>query len=236
MTDKLIAPAFDEESPLHGFQGDREPAAKPSIPISPSVAISREVGARGGEVARRLGAITSWPVYDAELLGYSSQDPGALENLHAELSAQAENWIEQRVELLHRRGVLGNDPTFERVSRLILALGAKGDAIFVGRGAGFILPRETTLHLRMVAPLQDRISYMSQWLRLSRDEAEAQVTVREAKRAQFLERCFHLSEDGIIYDMVLNSSALGEQLCAELILRALSCKRRNLPENRGSNG
>lgn len=227
MTDEITALEPDESSPLHGFQGDRERLPAPLIPLGPSVAISREVGARGGEVARRFSSKTGWPVYDAELLGYSSQDPGALDNLRAELPPEADDWIEQRMHLLQQRGLLGNDPSFERVTRLILALAAKGDAVFVGRGAGFILPRESTLHVRMIAPLADRIAYMSQWLRLSRAEAESQVALREAKRAKFLEQCFHLSEGAVIYDMVLNSSALGEQLCADLIIQALRCKRGN---------
>ena len=44
-----------------------------------------------------------------------------------------------------------------RRAGLILALGAKGEGIFLGRGAGFLLPRETTLHVRVVAPLADRM-------------------------------------------------------------------------------
>ena len=52
--------------------------------------------------------------------------------------------------------------------------------VLIGRGAGFILPRETTLHVRMVAPLQERIAYMSQWLRLPVQEAAEKV--RTARR------------------------------------------------------
>jgi cytidylate kinase len=228
MTEELAATDMDE-IPLHGYQGERVRQLGPLIPPTPSVAISREVGARGGEVARRLAAKTRWPLYDSELLGYSSQDPAAIDSLLAELPAEAGPWIDRRMETLHRLGLLNSDPSFEAVSRLILALAAKGDAVFVGRGAGFILPRETTLHVRMIAPLEDRISYMSQWLRLSRAEAAVQVATREAKRAEFLAQCLHLSDHAIIYDMVLNSSALGEQLCTELIVQALPCKKPRKP-------
>jgi cytidylate kinase len=231
MTEDLAGTDMDEGSPLHGYQGERDRSTGPVVPPAPSVAISREVGARGGEVARRFATKTGWPLYDAELLGYSSQDPEALSTLLAELPPEAGKWIEGRMMSLRSLGVLRNDPSFESVSRLILALAAKGEAVFVGRGAGFILPRETTIHVRMIAPLADRISYMSQWLRLSRAEAEAQVATREAKRAEFLAQCLHLSDDGIIYDMVLNSSALGEELCAELIFQALSCKRPKKPSD-----
>ena len=221
MSDDLLR---SEEAPLHGYQGGRHAAPRATVPLAPSIAISREVGARGGDVARQLGAKTRWMVYDSELLGYSSQDPSAYDSVLADLPAEVGAWIEERMQLLHATGVLADDPAFERVSRLILALGAKGEAVFVGRGAGFLLPRETTLHVRLTAPLPDRIAYMSQWLRLPREEAAAQVTAREAKRTEFLDKCFHLPADGLIYDLVLNSSTLGSDLCADLIVMALRCK------------
>src|SRR5262249_23199545 len=116
--------------------------------------------------------------------------------------------------------VLAEDESFVREARLILTLGVRGEAIFVGRGAGFILPRPSTLHVRVIAPREDRISYMSQWLRLSREEAAEQVRLRESKREDYLAACIHLPSDGILHDMTLNSSSLGEELCADLIIQA----------------
>src|SRR5260221_10412928 len=167
-----------DTSPQHGFQGDRAEAPRPVLPLAPSIAISREVGARGSDIARRVGAKSGWTVYDSEVLGYSAQDASAFDELLAELPPEGGAWIDQRMRRLHERGLLAEDPTFEKVSRLVLALGAKGEAVFVGRGAGFLLPRETTLHVRLTAPLADRVAYMSQSLRLPREEAAAQVAAR----------------------------------------------------------
>src|SRR5262245_44161838 len=214
------------ETPRHGFRGDSAEGPRPLLPLAPSIAISREVGARGTDIARRIGAKSGWTVYDNEVLGYTAQNPAAFDSLLAELPGEAISWIDERMRRLHDRGLLANDQSFETVSRLILALGAKGEAIFVGRGAGFLLPRETTLHVRLTAPLPDRVAYMSQSLRLPPDEAGRQVAARETKRGEFLAKCFHLPGGGIIYDMELNSSALGGELCADLILAALRCKRR----------
>jgi hypothetical protein len=61
------------------------------------------------------------------------------------------------------------------LTRIILALGVQGQAVLIGRGAGCILPRATTLHVRVLAPLQDRIAYVKQWLRLPREAAAEQV-------------------------------------------------------------
>jgi cytidylate kinase len=219
------------DSPLHGYQGQREHKSADAVyvPAAPSIAISREVGARGSDIARRLGTRIGWTVYDNELLGYSSLDSSAVDSVLSELPTSARTWMERRLQFLVERGVLADDPVVQRVSRLILALGAKGEAIFVGRGAGFLLPRASTLHVRLTAPTADRIAYMAQSLRMTREEAGHFVRDREAKRVEFLERYFRLPSDGIIYDMVLNTATIGADLSAELIVAALESKRKPAP-------
>ena len=224
MSEPLALPQSEGESPLHGFQGDRRPVEASGFPLGPAIAVSREVGARGGAIARRLGSKLSWQVIDSDMLEYSAQDPTACASLLNELPPEAPLWIDERMRWLQQHRVLAADESFEREARLMLTLGAHGEVIFVGRGAGFILPRETTLHARMIAPQEDRISYMSQLLRLSREQAAEHVRQREAERAEFLARCFQLPESGIVYDMILNSSGLGEELCADLIIQAASGK------------
>ena len=82
----------------------------------------------------------------------------------------------------------------------------------IGRGAGFILPRQTTLNVRLVAPLAERVAYMSQWLRLTEEEAAEKVRQRDAGRAQFLGTHFSSEPDDVHhYDLVLNSGLLGEE-------------------------
>ena len=167
-----------EETPRHGFQGDRIPGANSVVPLASAIAVSREVGARGGAIARRLGTRLGWQVFDRDMLEYAARDAATIEAVQAELPAAALLWIEERLRWLHQHDVLSHDESFEDVARMILALGAKGEAIFVGHGAGFILPRETTLHVRFVAPLPGRVAYFRQWLRLPYDEAAEQVRVR----------------------------------------------------------
>jgi len=231
MMEEALRQTGSDDSPLHGFRGDRGLGAIAPVPLAASVAVSREVGARGGEIARRLSAKIGWPVYDRDMLDYASQDAVACADLTADLSPLATAWVEERMCYLQQHDLLSSEDSFERYARLILTLGAKGEAIFVGRGAGFILPRWSTLHVRVTAPLNDRIVYISQWLRLTREEAAEQVRLRTVNREAFLATCFRLPADGILHDMMLNSSALGEELCADLIVLALRSKQVAAPES-----
>src|SRR5207302_248747 len=146
------------ESPQHGFQGDRLPPPAPSaLPASLTVAISREAGSRGETIARRAGRKLGWQVYNQELLEYIAQEGSFRDTVAENLPPGAPAWIERQLDDLLRRQDLSQHPSVAELARVILALGAQGDVIIIGRGAGYILPREWTLHVRIIAPLADRI-------------------------------------------------------------------------------
>jgi cytidylate kinase len=214
------------ESPRHGFQGDRAPTAgTPFLPSSLTVAISREAGSRGATIARRAAAKLGWQVYTQELLEYIAQEGNFRQGVLDNLSPAAAHWVEDQLERLRREANLDGHPSLLDLARMIVALAAQGGVILIGRGAGCMLPARSTLHVRVMAPLPDRVAYMSQWLRLTVEEAAEHVRQRDRRRAEFIDRHFHhLPSDNYYYDMLLNSSLLGEELCAELITRAAQAK------------
>jgi cytidylate kinase len=213
------------ESPLHGFQGDRgQVATSPSVPASLTVAVSREAGARGETIGRRAAKKLGWQAYNQELLEYTAQE-GPFRHVMAHLPLQVARWAEERLQVLLREQNLSQHPSVADLARIVLALGAQGEVVLIGRGAGNILPASSTLHVRIVAPLEERIAYMAQWLRLTESEAAEQVRQRDARRSEFIETHFHRRPSDVHqYDLVLNSSLLGEDLCAELIVRAARAK------------
>jgi cytidylate kinase len=214
------------EAPRHGFQGDRAPvAATPLLPASLTVAISREAGSRGGSIARRAGRKLDWQVYNQELLEYIAQESAFRQSLLDNLPSAASRWTEERLATLRRAYDLDQYPSIQDMARIILALGAQGNVVLLGRGANSVLPAESTLSVRITAPREDRVAYMSQWLRLTMDQAAEQVELRDRRRADFLETHFHRQPGDIYqYDLILNSSLLGEELCAELIVQAARAK------------
>ena len=221
------------ESPRHGFQGDRgAPPAPRSGPAALTITVSRESGARGGTIARRVGRKLGWQVYDQELLEYMAQEainrPGGLD---AAPTTPAD-WAEARVQQLLREGALSEHPSILNLARVVLALASQGQAVMIGRGAGCVLPRETTLNVRIVAPLHERIAYMGQWLRLTVEEATERVRLRDERRREFIANNFHRDPADVHqYDIVLNSSLLGEDVCAELIAQAARARAAQLSQS-----
>src|SRR5260370_18617052 len=134
-------------------------------------------------------------------------------------------WVEENLDRHLKQQNLSRHPSVLDMARIILSLGAAGEVILLGRGAGCILPPASTLNVRVMAPLPDRIAYMAQWLRLTMEEASVQVHDRDSRRAQFIETHFHRqTADVYQYDLLLNSSLLGEETCAHLIAQAARAK------------
>jgi cytidylate kinase len=225
-------PLIDDprETPRHGFQGDRGAPPPPrSGPSSLTIAVSREAGARGGTIARRVGRKLGWQVYDQELLEYMAQEAIVSQGVLDAPPAAPADWVEARLQQLLRDKALSEHPSIVNLARVVLALGAQGQVVLLGRGAGCILPRETTLSVRFIAPLRERIAYMSQWMRLPVEEATERVRQNDERRREFVANNFHRDANEVHqYDMILNSSLLGEDVCAELIVQAARARAAQL--------
>jgi cytidylate kinase len=195
------------------------------MPAALSIAVSREAGSRGGTIARRAGRKLGWQVYNQDLLEYIAQEGPFRQTILDHLPPASAQWIEHRLEVLVRQEDLSQHPSVVELARMVLALGAQGEVILLGRGAGCILPPASTLHVRVMAPLPDRVAYMSQWLRMTVDEAAEQVELRDRRRAEFIATHFHRQAGDVYqYDLLLNSSLLGEEPCADLIAQAARAK------------
>ena len=212
-------------SPQHGFRGYETQSSPPLIPRGLTIAISREAGARGGTIGRRVARQLAWQLYDQELLEYLSKEGDLLQELDPSLREPAREWMEQQQTELRIRRNLSDSQVAQSMSQLAMQLAVQGNCVVIGRGVGFLLPPETTLHVRLVSPLEERVPYLSQWLRLTPEEARERAIIRDARRAEHVKSTLNCQVGDVYeYDLVLCSSRLGEDLCVELMLQAASVK------------
>jgi cytidylate kinase len=206
----------------------RQPRSLPTgrfEPLSLTVAVSREAGSRGGTIARRVGRKLGWQVYSQEVLEYLAYERHLGRGIFEVLDEAAAAWVEEQLQRLLLEQNLSQHGSIIQLARVILAIGARGEAVLLGRGAGTILPPRSTLHVRVMAPLADRINYMSQIERLTPEKAAEQVCLRDGQRAEFVHTHFHRKPADIHqYDFLVNSSKLGEELAAQLIVKAARAK------------
>ena len=98
--------------------------------------------------------------------------------------------------------------------------------MLVGRGAGFMLPRETTLSVRIIAPLKVRAIRLAERMGVSVRTARRAAKDLDNRRAQF-DRTMHrmTSADPHNYDLTLDAHSLSLEIAAEIIVRAVEAGR-----------
>jgi cytidylate kinase len=185
-------------------------------------------------VARLVGQKLGWTVYDQELLEYIAHQMHLRASVLESLDEKAFQWSHDWLAALLEDQWQDQDAYIVHLTKVVLAIGLHGQAIIVGRGAACILPRDRSLNVRIVAKDSDRIAFLSQLERLTPQEAERYMRETDEQRKRFVRDYFHRNNDDVHeYDLVLDSSALGEECCADLVVAALRGKE-TLARNRHS--
>ena len=203
----------------------REPLVERPAQLGPFLAISREVGSGGAEVARRIGQRLGWSVLDRQLVEDLARRLELSPQMLELLDETRSNWFhETMLNLMNSKIMLQN--SFLTVLGKVLHLAAyDGKVIFVGRGGHLLLPRERGLMVRLIAPREVRLAVIREREKLDAAEAGRLLDELEAARVAFIRRHFHRDpDDPSQYDMVLDSSVFGIDGCVELVCRALELR------------
>lgn len=220
--DEMLDRPAGLDIPRHGDPGQSQRTYHPPFQ---TVAISRETGARGASIGKRLSKKLNWAYYDQELLTYLAQGSRLEDEIITSLCPEAREWVGEQFAEMKQENRLGKDGKEQEVAQVILAIAAKGKAVIVGRGAGAILPAQCVLHVRIMAPLEDRATWVRQIHRLSREQAYEFIQKTDKQRAGMLDAHYRKSSrDTVPYDLMLNSSHLGEVGCAAIIAEAVKQK------------
>ena len=191
-------------------------------PPACTIALSREAGADGPRVARTVGERLGWPVYDRELLQLVAADMGLKARLLEGVDERRKGWLRECLELFVSASGVTESAYVRHLLETLLALASHGECVIVGRGAAQVMPAATTLRVRLVGPVADRVAAIQQRFGISREEASAWVAKTDAERDRFVRD--HLQADPgdpRRYDLVLNSSRFTVPECADLIIEAL---------------
>jgi cytidylate kinase len=187
-----------------------------------TIALGRQSGARGTTTARAVGERLGWAVYDRELVEQIAQDTNLRGNLLETVDEKKVSWVREFIESFSTAAVFNDIVYVHRMMETIASLAALGGCVFVGRGIAHILPMETTLRVRLVAPIAWRVAAMSRKLGVSLEEAAAKVAAIDRQRVQFVREHFNRdTTDPSLYDLVLNTERFSVEECVDLIVEAM---------------
>lgn len=202
-----------------------------------AVTISREYGSGGGEIAARLATRLGWKLVDHEVVVEVARALGVTE---AEAEAHDEHAENLVARVLYGLSALPSpvastmpvslsaDSDVYDVARRKVVEGAVnvGQAVIVGRGAQVLLEaRRDVLHVRIVAPLKQRIEYVMRREGLDHAAAETRIRTKDRDRVRFLLIEHHRDpSDAHLYDLVVNTAVLDLDSAVDLLALALERK------------
>ena len=217
---------------LHGHSAPNN-RIRSGTQLRRAVTISRQVGCGAVSIAEQLAEYLQrnapqeyapWTVFDRGLMDKVLADhnlPGYLAKFLPEDSA---SYLEDALaEIFHV-----HPPTqvvIQHAAETILQLARLGGAIIIGRAGNIVTARlPGVLHVRLVAPLEDRIEWVCRNHQKTPDEARRFCLEEEQARARYVRTYFHADiNDGLLYHLVINTSRVGLENSVRLIGDAALC-------------
>ena len=199
----------------------------------PLITVSREVGAGGGELGARLRDRLGFTLWDREVVQAIADESGADEKMMASLDEQRRKAVEDAM----LGAVMGTRHTnvqyLRSLQRVVRTIAEHGSGIVIGRGANYICSPNAALKVRLVCPLEQRVSRLTEKTGMSRRDALALIERTEKKRTDFIRHNFHHDvADSVHYDLVLNSGVFELEKLVDMILSAYTVKFGRRPPSR----
>jgi len=189
------------------------------------LAISRECGCDGEQIADAIAKRTGFQKFDQEILNYMVKREDVRRKLYETIDDRTMTWIEKIVSSLVPGPGVDQMEYFNRLSHALLAICHNTHAIIIGRGANFILPRERGLAVRMVAPQNYRLERYAKRYGIDLKTAMREMERIDYGRGQFIETHFgRFAFDPRRYDLVINVSQFTEEQIVDQVLLALRAK------------
>jgi cytidylate kinase len=190
--------------------------------IHPYLAISREVGAGGSEMASLLGEKLGWEVLDRQILDYMANHFNLPGDMLEHVDETTSNWLVEVFGKWMDEHVVTQAQFVVHLGQIVLMAARHASVIFVGRGAQFILPRRRGLAVRVIGPRERRIQRIMEVRQLDHTQAQRYVDQHDQGRGDFVKKYFHHDVgDPHIYDLVINTNNIRKECAVDLIAEQL---------------
>ncbi|GAB3117639.1 cytidylate kinase-like family protein [Novispirillum itersonii] len=179
-------------------------------PPKPVIAISRDHGALGRQIAVALSKRLDIPVYDREILDHIAKrletDPATLKQLDESNARARDMWLMR----LFTGKDLSEDAYRRCLIDVVLSLARVG-GIILGRGSNVILSTSCALRLRVTASPDVCARRVAARYGVSLDDARQQIETINHNRGRFVWELFHArNSDATTFDMVLNTDRIDD--------------------------
>ena len=210
----------NNQSTRFGFSG--RPTTGGQQNVGPYLLVSRETGAGGSEIAKRVAHRLGWELLDKEILEALESNYGTPAAVLDVVDEKKPNWLTDLFNGWIEGHGFSQLTYVHRLHRVFDMAAQRGNVVIVGRGARFILPRRAGLSVRIIAPLEFRVEQIILRQGMSAAKSREFVEHSDRQRISFVKRYFHRNvADPHFHDLVLNVEQFGQDNAVDLIINVV---------------
>lgn len=169
------------------FQSSKQPLNVDDLHDAshPLITISREYGSGGSVVARKVAARLGkqWKIYHKELVDEIAKEARLEKKLIRAVDEKQVPPVEEIIGDLFGKRYMTLQNYHKHLIKILSVIGARGNAIIIGRGAHFIFPN--ALKIRVIADTEWRVGTVMKYENVSRRRAEFIISKKDKEREDF---------------------------------------------------
>lgn len=198
---------------------DRVPESRVQEAQRPMITISRQFGALGGEIGRRVAEQLDMGFYAQELVHEVARRADVRKQVVEALDERTQSRLEAWIDDMMRMRSFTQSDYVRSLSETILALARHRSGVIIGRGGHLILDPHRTLRVRAYAVVEHRVQCIAQRDGMTLDEARHKVARVDEERRVFYARYFQNDfAQPHHFDMLLNTATMSLDECASAIV------------------
>jgi cytidylate kinase len=184
----------------------------------PSITLSRLHGAAGREVADRVAERLKLTVYEKQLIEFIAKSASVrarvVESVQKKVHGQIGKWLAEMFDKDH----VSDSEYLRHLTRVLLTISRQDRAVLVDFGAQFVLNRERSLMVRVIAPKALRVERLTRTRSVDAAAARAEIERVDSERRDYCKRHFDREiADPEHYDLVINMAYLSSDIAADII-------------------
>lgn len=189
------------------FPQIKKSSQRPNGPL-PLITISREMGSGGKSTANLIASQLGkpWKVYDHELIDKIAKNKDFEEELIQSVDPKRLLLADIIIAKTFGKRFSHLSGYQRHLIKVMTLIGLKGYTIILGRGANFLFP--SSLNVRIICLLDQRITWQMTYEHISRVEAVKRIEESDKERREFVESLFnHNHCRAYHYDLVIRTGS-----------------------------
>ena len=208
---------------------------KGEVKNPPAITISRQAGARGRSIGKKLQQALRnqspkdeipWTYLDEDLVEKVLKDHDLPTDLAKLMPDDSVSEIDSMIN-----EILGRHPSlwtlFEHTVETMLHLCCTGHCILVGRGGNKVAEGlRNVIRVQFVGSRQRRLLQMIHTHKMSLEKAKAYIKREDRARQRYMKSHFSCDfNDSLHYDLVINTDRYSDEAVVKMIINAVSVKQ-----------